>query len=308
MLEKILQAIEDSSDELLDFAGEFIGFATPDPPAHNTAGIQKWLAETLQAGRASRPRCSTCTRTSPSWWESNPGSAAAHPGVQRPRGRGPGQPGGEVGVRAVHPPAADSRYLYGRGSADMKGGMAAAYWAVKTLADLGVQLDDSLMFQSVVGEEAGEHGTKTCWRRGSGAISRVIPEPSELKIGGQGGVVTMWVIVRSPKTYHDGLRSRMIHAGGGIDAASAIEKMVHILQGMQELERHWAVTRSYPGMTRRGQHHQSGGHQGRAAPGLHRRRVLPLVHHSLPAQRAPGDGQGGGAVAPARRRARRTPG
>ena len=39
----------------------------------------------------------------------------------------------------------------------------------------------------------------------------------------------------------------MIHAGGGLHAASAIEKMMKILEGLQELERHWAVTKSYPG-------------------------------------------------------------
>lgn len=58
----------------------------------------------------------------------------------------------------------------------------------------------------------------------------------------------MWVTIKSPQTYHDGMRARMIHAGGGIDGASAIEKMGIIMTGMQELERFWAVTKSYPGM------------------------------------------------------------
>lgn len=39
----------------------------------------------------------------------------------------------------------------------------------------------------------------------------------------------------------------MIHAGGGIKGASAIEKMMKIIAGLQELERHWAVTKSYEG-------------------------------------------------------------
>ena len=38
----------------------------------------------------------------------------------------------------------------------------------------------------------------------------------------------------------------MIHAGGGLLAASAIEKMAKVIGGY-ELERHWAVTKSYPG-------------------------------------------------------------
>jgi formylaminopyrimidine deformylase len=39
----------------------------------------------------------------------------------------------------------------------------------------------------------------------------------------------------------------MIHAGGGVDGASAIEKMMKVLQALQELERHWAVMKSHPG-------------------------------------------------------------
>ena len=40
----------------------------------------------------------------------------------------------------------------------------------------------------------------------------------------------------------------MIHAGGGLYGASAIEKMSKVIQALNELERHWAVTKSYPDM------------------------------------------------------------
>lgn len=40
----------------------------------------------------------------------------------------------------------------------------------------------------------------------------------------------------------------MIHAGGGTFGASAIEKMAKIITALGELERHWAVTKSYPGI------------------------------------------------------------
>jgi acetylornithine deacetylase/succinyl-diaminopimelate desuccinylase-like protein len=53
--------------------------------------------------------------------------------------------------------------------------------------------------------------------------------------------------VKSDKTYHDATRRSMIHAGGGLHAASSIEKMMKMIQALQELERHWAVTKSYPG-------------------------------------------------------------
>ncbi|WP_374701227.1 hypothetical protein [Thalassobacillus sp. C254] len=75
----------------------------------------------------------------------------------------------------------------------------------------------------------------------------VVVDTSDLHIQGQGGVITGWVTIKSPQTYHDATRRNMIHAGGGLYAASAIEKMTKIIQGLQELERHWAVTKSYPG-------------------------------------------------------------
>jgi acetylornithine deacetylase len=75
----------------------------------------------------------------------------------------------------------------------------------------------------------------------------VVADTSELKIQGQGGVITGWVTIQSPTTHHDGVRGKMIHAGGGIFGASAIEKMVKVIQGLQELERYWAVTKRYEG-------------------------------------------------------------
>ncbi len=41
---------------------------------------------------------------------------------------------------------------------------------------------------------------------------------------GQGGVITGWITVKSPQTFHDATRRQMIHAGGCLFGASAIEK------------------------------------------------------------------------------------
>ncbi|RMF86287.1 MAG: acetylornithine deacetylase, partial [Nitrospinota bacterium] len=70
---------------------------------------------------------------------------------------------------------------------------------------------------------------------------------ADLEPQGQGGAITGCITVESPQTFHDAMRSRLIHAGGGLFGASAIEKMMKIIAGLQDLERHWAVTKSYPG-------------------------------------------------------------
>lgn len=75
----------------------------------------------------------------------------------------------------------------------------------------------------------------------------IVVDTSDLQVQGQGGVITGWITIKSEGTHHDALRRNMVHAGGGLHGASAIEKMMKIIEGLQELERHWAVTKSYPG-------------------------------------------------------------
>jgi acetylornithine deacetylase len=247
MLDEIQSRIEENRREILQFASDLIAFKTPNPPAHNTKEVQLWVVNQLSA-------LSMKTEVHD-----------LYPDEPLVVGIAEGETGqrtlifnGHVDVAQVEddetwdfdPFSAwwDEKYLYGRGAADMKAAMAAVYWAIKIVLESGLRLQNTLMFQSVIGEEAGEHGTKTLLEKGYKGDFAIVPEPTELQVCGQGGVVTMWVTLRSPKTFHDGVRSRMIHAGGGIEGASAIEKMFKILSGMQELERHWAVMKSYPGL------------------------------------------------------------
>jgi acetylornithine deacetylase len=99
----------------------------------------------------------------------------------------------------------------------------------------------------VIGEEAGEAGTLAAIERGYKADYAVVVDSSNLHLQGQGGVITGWITVESPTTLHDGMRARTIHAGGRVHGASAIEKMVKIIAALQDLERHWAVMKTYPG-------------------------------------------------------------
>lgn len=247
MLNRILATIESEKEELLAFAAELIRFQTPDPPAHNTKEIQAWLAARMQE-----------IGMKTASYDLYPDEPLLV-GVSEPFGAKRTLTfNGHIDVAQVNPdeswdtppfqPHLREGFLYGRGAADMKAGIAAAFWAIKTVLQAGAPLYHNVMLQVVSGEEAGEHGTKMLLEKGHRGDFAIIPEPTDLRICGQGGVVTMWVTIKSQKTYHDGVRARMIHAGGGIDGASAIEKMVKIISGMQELERSWAVTKSFPGM------------------------------------------------------------
>ncbi|MCG3399181.1 acetylornithine deacetylase [Staphylococcus massiliensis] len=139
-------------------------------------------------------------------------------------------------------------YLYGRGVSDMKGGFATLLYTLEKLQEEGLRPKGDIIVQSVVGEEVGEAGTKVACEHGPKADLGLVLDTSEQMALGQGGVITGWVTVQSKTTIHDGARQQMVHAGGGLFGASAIEKMTKVIASLRELEQHWAVMKSYPDM------------------------------------------------------------
>jgi acetylornithine deacetylase len=75
---------------------------------------------------------------------------------------------------------ADAGSVYGRGTCDMKAGLAAQLTAVRLLADAGVRLRGSVLLASVVSEEDGGLGSFATMRRGYTADLAVIAEPTSL--------------------------------------------------------------------------------------------------------------------------------
>ena len=247
-LDRAVAAIGERREELFALLEALVGFATPSPPARNTVPAQEWLAGRLAAAGFAVDRVPH--------YEGDVNIVGTLPGLERDAHRSLIVNGhvdvAEVGDDAnwSHPPFALTRAggrLYGRGVADMKGGIAASLFAIELLAEHGVGLRGDLQLHSVTGEEVGEAGTRAVLEAGHTADFAVVVDTSDLHLQGQGGVITGWITVESPETFHDGMRSRMIHAGGGIHGASAIEKMVKVITALQDLERHWAVTKSHPG-------------------------------------------------------------
>ncbi|WP_285292044.1 acetylornithine deacetylase [Bacillus sp. ISL-18] len=248
LMAKITGEIEARKGELLDLLTELVSFPTVSPPARNTDSVQEFIKGYLE----------TLGFTTDKWdvYPGDPNVVGILPGAS------PNQfnsliVNGHVDVAEVgdtkewssSPFEAYQKdgYIVGRGVADMKGGIAASLFAIKLLKELGVSLQGDLQFQSVIGEEVGEAGTQACVERGYSADYAVVVDTSDLHIQGQGGVITGWITIQSKDTYHDGIRRKMIHAGGGVKGGSAIEKMMKVIAGLQDLERHWAVTKSYEG-------------------------------------------------------------
>jgi len=72
--------------------------------------------------------------------------------------------------------------LYGRGTADMKGGLAAMICAARELVAIESELRGSLILAAVVDEELTGFGTRDILDRGYGADFAIVGEPTQLMV------------------------------------------------------------------------------------------------------------------------------
>ena len=118
--------------------------------------------------------------------------------------------------------------IYGRGSCDMKAGLASGILAVQVLKTIGFESNGNVMIQSVVGEESGGCGTLTNIVKGYRGDAAVILEPTSLKLCPiQSGALTFRLKIPGQAT----------HAAMRWDGISAIEKFNIINQSIIELEK-----------------------------------------------------------------------
>lgn len=139
-------------------------------------------------------------------------------------------PAGDLDRWTVPPFAAtvaDGR-VYGRGAADMKGGLCCALAAVEALRRSGVELAGTVVIQSVVGEEDGGTGTLASVLRGHTGDAAVVLEPTELVVApAQGGALSFRVRIPG-RAAHGALRTE------GVDP---VEKLWPVHRALRALER-----------------------------------------------------------------------
>jgi len=117
--------------------------------------------------------------------------------------------------------------VYGRGVADMKGGLCCAIYAAKAIMDSGVRLKGDLSVQSVIGEEDGGVGALATVLRGHTADAGVVMEPTEVKVApAHSGALAFTVEVPG----------RSAHACVREEGVSAIEKFIPLFNALRELE------------------------------------------------------------------------
>lgn len=126
--------------------------------------------------------------------------------------------------------------VYGRGTVDMKGGMAAGIGALEALRDAGVRLRGDVLFASVVDEEAGGMGTLAFVDRGYRADGAIIPEATELHVAPLCRGILWGEVELAGRTGHIELVQADWRDGGAVDAIAYARQL---LVAIEESNARW---------------------------------------------------------------------
>ncbi len=127
--------------------------------------------------------------------------------------------------------------IYGRGGADMKGGLMASVMAVKLLKDAGYELPGDVIITSVCDEEGGGNGSMQAVMRGLKADGVVNCEGTDdLMILAHMG----WVFFKVD------FEGKACHSGGKKNGVSAIDKAIKVITALNEKEHQWLLEYKHP--------------------------------------------------------------
>jgi acetylornithine deacetylase len=254
--QSVCAAIDSARDELVALATSLVAFDTtarnPGDPPREEAPLQEFLAARLQAAGAEVDVFEPDAR-------SLEGKPLVPPGLDfggRPqligtkRGVGDGRSlvlNGHIDVVSVEPreawssdpfvPEVRDGNLYGRGTCDMKGGIAAMVFAVEALASLGIALKGDVLVATNTDEESSGAGGTALVERGLRADAGIVTEPTgfDVWVACRG---SEYCTVRVPgRPGHAEVRQPDWRAGG---AVNAIEKAMLVVEAMQRLRGEWS--------------------------------------------------------------------
>jgi len=246
-IQQVCGVIERRRDELVDLIKQLVRFKTVNPPAGNEKPAQDFIGEKLRK-----------LGFKVDLFDVFPGRPNVV-GVLKGSGKGKSVIlNGHIDVAEArssdnwkydpfNPVLRDGR-IYGRGTTDMKSSLAGFIMALDSILEAGYELEGDVIYESVIGEESGEPGTRRCIEKGYKADFAIVGEASEgRRILGSIGAVNACLEIKSPYTRHLGARARCIHAGGQTEGANCIEKMaLRMIPALNDLERHWAVFKTHP--------------------------------------------------------------
>ncbi len=252
---RVVDEIARRRDDIVTLATDLIRFNTTareinDPP-RDKAALQEYLGARLRAVGAEidiwepRPEDVAGNRMTPAGlrFEGRPQLAARFPGA------GGGRSllfNGHIDVVTSeplerwtsHPNQAEVRdgKLYGRGSCDMKGGIASMVFAAEVLASLGVELAGDLIICTVTDEESTGAGALAAVAHGVRADAGIVTESSnfEVQIACRGSLMPTITVPGRPG--HAGCPQPHWQEGG---AVNAIDKAILIAEAIRRFSTDW---------------------------------------------------------------------
>jgi len=141
--------------------------------------------------------------------------------------------------------------VYGRGVCDMKGGNVAFLWAMKTLADMGVNLRRDVYGTAVVAEETGEYdiGVDQILQRGYRPDFVVCAEPTNFKVCPVTPGAFFFKLIVYGKAIHTSQRYKCVFPQPGTDSAPGVDaviKTTRLIRALEELEQQWGMRKIHP--------------------------------------------------------------
>jgi acetylornithine deacetylase/succinyl-diaminopimelate desuccinylase family protein len=219
MTSDILQAVAGHRDAMLELAQELIAIPTENPPGNRYPDTINMLCSHLSDLGFTDTRVEgNCVL---SFWGDSERTLyfSGHYDVV------PAQ------SAAQFEPLVKGANLFGRGSSDMKSGLAAMIYAARALWDGGVKLDGRIGLVLVPDEEtAGPRGSRYLAERGllgQNAVGMLTPEPT-------GGVV--WNANRGAITLQVTVKGKSAHVGRQHEGLNAFDRMLEVAGALLTLK------------------------------------------------------------------------
>ncbi|MCZ6695657.1 MAG: ArgE/DapE family deacylase [Acidobacteria bacterium] len=256
---KVLKAIDDRRDDLTEFLRTLIRFRTVTPFEDTRAETDDFILHQKVVSGLLERLGFACEQ-----FEADASALKPFPGayinpdrdlsrmpilVGTRRGKGGGRslllnghydvvPTGEISKWTHDPFSGTVRgdVMYGRGTCDMKGGIAAMIKALEIIHESGIRLAGDVMVQVVPDEESTSMGTLACCQRGDRADAAIIPEPTGLDVllavsGNLSGTIRVF-----GRAGHADMMQPHWREGG---AVNAIVKAAKVIGALEELRHEW---------------------------------------------------------------------
>ncbi|MGD1012680.1 MAG: ArgE/DapE family deacylase [Acidimicrobiales bacterium] len=254
--EKAVAEVARGSDELSALVCELIACDTtardPGDPAHDEEKLERILDTRLKAVGATTEI-----------WEPEP-IGPGHPYIDaeldfhgRPQlvaniaGSGGGRSlllnghvdAVDIGMRELwssdplHADVRDGR-MYGRGSCDMKGGLASLEFAVEALHRAGIRLRGDIVFCANTDEESSGVGAWATVRHGVHADAGICAEPTGFDVYAACRGISTGVLTVTGRSGHAEMPQPHWTAGG---AVNAIEKALPLIDSLRRLREEWRL-------------------------------------------------------------------